>query len=1514
MNRNYIFLLVLAFNSACVHFPSNQIAVEDSPLLLEECTERTPSSEGLRCEKIFRTPLPVEALRERRRNQNPQLQPESPVEKSVLSFEQLRIQYLQSIKIGLDEAINLLIPNAYSPRIDKIANFIITANPNFTKAQVSAAIESRKTTWGKFKNRFLSSKNIDELTAAEVIELAKGKDPKTAFFLYEAYLRLGLDQRESDKIKTIWAFLFDTPLTENINRDFSKISGGGRNRTQLLKEYETALGLSLGPQTIHLIGILLADKVESSKVPMILADLIVEDPQSPIFTTFVKKVLENGKLTPARLLQEARTAHLENTNPEIWKSLVAQSIRNPGKNVADTLVVIDQWWFDRFESSGDVNAALLALRETKNLRKQVVKEDPSRWLKPQMALLTKMSSKAGRRLAIDELLQYGSDGAVAYIGNDTQSPSRVNFLMDTDSLSDTAQQSLFSFLNRYHKIKLSEANLDPNLIKLKHRIEKLLPELHRREIADTSNLLRASELNEIDQIRDVILKNQDSVEGELQRALASVLQANAPPALFRNKPKPWHAYLKSLPAQIRSEHLWSILRNNSSNLNGLSGLIAQLEPIEGVRDTVIRFIARNEAFNGQLQHYSQAQIMEMFGGDRFGRFFPHLKGIKLEGAIRTKFIIAIRTDPSLSLSDGLNHRWLQDIADDANRREAVPEVFGFRPALQYDRLRTQIRDGFTDSMVYAPAPQQIRGLIVQGHYEKIGYSIMRALTDRGATHIEELAPQIKQDLEAQLQDGVLSQQPPLVQRLFVVNWSLNADGSLINSIRNRAIRIAQGRNDFWNLRVEIHNFPTHDTLRRVVAYRQNMANNSRWLNEVDTMIQELQRFLGVDGDGGGGNIESIFHDRLALYEKRVILNELTKNFESLSPTVQLERLVSIRDQFAEAKKKSADTERHHNFYLGDQALSEMATVIFSRWLESLESQTVKERFIGITRGMEHLVRDDILSQNQVTGYKKVMESIISEGRLSEVEKKELITLVLKGLVDQVYFRIQDEFGFYDNSLLRTVTRNGETPLKFVDNFMRSGMVFMLSKVIDAQAREIAIAKNITHIIRDRQIQGVVEVYNSGETVGVLRLNKDSMELTKDDIAVFEQMPGESAAVSGFITVGVGARLSHLQLLSKSLKIPNVQVARDFLPALQELDGKWVRFRADEKGQLIIEDASKENRIVEKKVRVRVPEANHVIRDPIKFSELKDNPSAQYAGPKGVTLAKLFQNPAMRAHVPDGVVLPFGFFREYAESTGLQPLLDFLGKVHLENKYLIGILTAQIALKIEKNPIPPELLNKVKSSIDELGERTGNKMGYFFRSDTNVEDLPNFNGAGLNESVPNVRNDDKSIDLAIRKVWVSPYTEKSIYWRGEALGRRNVTLAEPSVVIMPTVQAQSSGVHISKGGLNWQPGHGRTSANFGIGSVVEAGRPVEEYTFELGYPVRTSMSVSRMMPVADQNGGLVQKEITPGTPVLTVDQVTELNRLSLQVEQTLGSEPHGWDIEWAYDTSGQLIILQARPNM
>ena len=83
---------------------------------------------------------------------------------------------------------------------------------------------------------------------------------------------------------------------------------------------------------------------------------------------------------------------------------------------------------------------------------------------------------------------------------------------------------------------------------------------------------------------------------------------------------------------------------------------------------------------------------------------------------------------------------------------------------------------------------------------------------------------------------------------------------------------------------------------------------------------------------------------------------------------------------------------------------------------------------------------------------------------------------------------------------------------------------------------------------------------------------------------------------------------------------------------------------------------------------------------------------------------------------------------------------------------------------------------------------------FVRSDTNVEDLPGFTGAGLNLTLPNVVGFDKLVK-ALSAVWASPYTARAWAWRQAHM--RGPEHVYPAVLLMQTVPSAKSGVMISQ---------------------------------------------------------------------------------------------------------------------
>jgi len=1048
-------------------------------------------------------------------------------------------------------------------------------------------------------------------------------------------------------------------------------------------------------------------------------------------------------------------------------------------------------------------------------------------------------------------------------------------------------------------------------------LQKKLPALYHESLVKFVN---TQDLKNLDHsVSKVIASQQAEIETGLKKQMQHVLEANAPPPPWDKSPQSWAGYVNELPLNLREEFTYQLLKKNGTYTENFTRVVSKLDPTEGVRDAVARFLRDSDLMGSNRTSFSQDEIKRMFGNGRFKKFFPWMPNEKISSATRTQFSVAVYTNPKLPANQGLNLAWFREKVLDNDIASSIPEIVGFRPALNYERMITQLTDNFSGSLVAKNPTDQIRGLVVQGEYEKNGSSFMVANRNRGDLQVEEIAPRFSRQLENNLNVGNLKNADPLDRRLFVQNWALaGSDSNLIESIRAQAIQLENLPN-FWSIRVDIHNFPTAHELARVRAYLGTFKGDQATRDVLTSLASNLERFLGID-QKTGASIHNVI-DKLKMNdESKTILKSYSEHFDQLPAPEKLTELEKIRKKYIELKSNGGSTTKMTEVYLGEKTFSDQAALISNDYLAELKTSGGLKETGKVTqfasRLMNHLEMDNVLEPSQIHAINQNLENILKNSSLASERKLELVSDVLENTVDQVYYKFLNRYGDIDNHLFRVRGDTSKIPTRFLDSQMRKGPTFILSKLTDELKTTLSEMKNLSYDIGGEKLKLPVQVYNPGHAVGILRINKSPLQLSKEEIGVFSEMPTEMSPAAGMVTLGTGARLSHVQLLAKSLGIPNAKLSVEYLEHLKKMEGKLVRFVADKEGNIAIHEYANDlGKIVGKdKKEILIPTPDHRVQHPISFAEINDANHGNIAGPKGINLSKLYQNSTLNTHVPDGFILPFGYFKKYSDEIGLTPLLDLLSSVKLENKQTVVALTSKIQQIIQDSKISDKMLDEVMHSLGGLKERTQHSQGYFFRSDTHIEDLEGFNAAGLNESVPNVLIDKKAVDEAIRRVWQSPFSEKSIYWRGMALQKEQVTIAEPSVVVMPTVQAASSGVILSKGTEQFIQGKGKISANWGIGSVVESGRPVEEISLEANHPIHYSLTVSDSKPVAKASGGLEKQAITPGLPVLSESQIQELNLAATQIEKTLGVKPYGYDIEWAYDSHGKLIILQARPNM
>jgi len=222
----------------------------------------------------------------------------------------------------------------------------------------------------------------------------------------------------------------------------------------------------------------------------------------------------------------------------------------------------------------------------------------------------------------------------------------------------------------------------------------------------------------------------------------------------------------------------------------------------------------------------------------------------------------------------------------------------------------------------------------------------------------------------------------------------------------------------------------------------------------------------------------------------------------------------------------------------------------------------------------------------------------------------------------------------------------------------------------------------------------------------------------------------------------------------------------------------------------------------------------------------------------------------------------------------------------------------------------KLEEKLRAQVlRRVGQQFAGK-GLFVRSSSNSEDLPNFSGAGLYTTVPNVRGEQQLVE-AIKTVWAS-------LWNFEAYEARERAGVDHSkifmaVLIQEGINSESSGVMITTDPFDTEnKGAIYISAKRGLGIKVVEGQKVAE---QIVYRPRTkavqvlTRSDEDSLLTFDEKGGVKEVPITGERVVLTDEVIRRLVRAATAIKRVFGSREQ--DIEWAY-MKGQIYIVQSRP--
>lgn len=510
---------------------------------------------------------------------------------------------------------------------------------------------------------------------------------------------------------------------------------------------------------------------------------------------------------------------------------------------------------------------------------------------------------------------------------------------------------------------------------------------------------------------------------------------------------------------------------------------------------------------------------------------------------------------------------------------------------------------------------------------------------------------------------------------------------------------------------------------------------------------------------------------------------------------------------------------------------------------------------------------------------------------------------------------------------------------FTDDKIRASLLLPLGNSLGDLGTFVAQRANFSNQVLDIPNQSHIRGLNPGYAMGELVVVPDAREdfvVSPDKIYVFQRPPADLKPVGGIATVTEGNMVSHVQLLARNLGIPNSVLSQQNIEALAKYSGQQVFYAVSLNGRVIIKpvadmtSAERELFAVQKrseeKIEVPVEEIRLEQKQVLNLRSVRSTDSGKLCGPKAANLGQLkFLFPE---NVVEGIVIPFGIFRDHMDQqmpgkqisywTYLNQIFQQSREMQTQGKSsqevdaftLSELSTLREAIKaVNLKPAFVSELKRTFSSI--LGKEIG-EIPVFLRSDTNMEDLKDFSGAGLNLTLFNVL-DEKLILQGIKDVWASPYTERSYKWRQNYL--LNPENVFPSILIIPSVNVDRSGVVITKGILTDNPDDISLAFSRGVGGAVD-GQLAESYLLSRSTNMLLSPAREPHFNRIPATGGRTKSNATFEEPVLSANHLAQIRKLDAEIRQKLPGTPGiggtgPFDIELGF-LDDQLWLFQVRP--
>jgi hypothetical protein len=747
-----------------------------------------------------------------------------------------------------------------------------------------------------------------------------------------------------------------------------------------------------------------------------------------------------------------------------------------------------------------------------------------------------------------------------------------------------------------------------------------------------------------------------------------------------------------------------------------------------------------------------------------------------------------------------------------------------------------------------------------------------------------------------------------------------SDNAVIRS-RTLAAAVADKDPKFQPIRAKIHNLPSPEDLTTVEKYIASSKSQDPQLKE----LAELLRNFYTHPPSA----------RLPQFQKKLAASPISGAVSAYAAAIDTDRepaagaaltLEIYRQVTAPGDAKTKLDMMDLNALVQEQA--------FRHAQKMPTGQTRKEQLQSLVHYMTYAAGSGLLSMRELDALKAEAGALDREQEVTALRYLRSIRY-LERSAGWCRATAARDFG--------PVSRHYQAvePLAggLVDHLLRGSIALPLTARLEVMVADANRSAGIRHsIFGEPNSRGVVAM-NPGVAIGrlgIIESAEDSQTVDPQKIYVIPQTLSDLEPMAGILTLDSGNALSHSQLLAANLGIPNATMPSSLLPVLRQHKDQELFFAVTRGGVVVLREKSTlsadelklwQGKGVAGKVRIAIDAGKLHLDDHrlIALTELTAQDSGVKAGPKAANLGQLthfFPN-----NVAPGLVIPFGVYYQHIHRSvdGGAPLDEQIRTMYREaerlrdsgaptaevNRFIYPRL-AKIRQLIQHMPLLPDFERDLAARMKQTFGPDGT-YGVFVRSDTNAEDLPQFTGAGLNLTVPNMVG-FKNVTQALKDVWASPFEERAWDWRSRILQASEHVY--PSVLLLRSVPSAKSGVIAT---VNLETGEDDITVNIseGVSAVVDGGIAESLLLRPDGSVRLLEQARGTYRKNLKKTGDFENVPVIGGDYVLQPDEIRQLREMVADVKRkypiarSAKGDPLPWDIEFGFE-NGQLRLFQIRP--